>query len=150
MNVKHAETPLLRKPDLGIICAWQSTFCEMMKLGLVVGGGALLPFRRARADDDPHSPPVQPFHQDLPIPPDHEPVSKFSVGAPQPTCTVEVPGLVYDPDPVVDADLYSHAGLVTFGNESTGRWSALPGTMRADQITKAILRRTRPIAQKRP
>ena len=57
---------------------------------------------------------------------------------------------VYDPDPVVDADLYSHAGLVTFGNEPTGRWSALPGTMRADQITKAILRRTRPIAQKRP
>ena len=41
-------------------------------------------------------------------------------------------------------------GLVTFGNESTGRWSALPGTMRADQITKAMLRRTRPIAQSRP
>ena len=78
----NAETPLLRKPDLGIICAWQSTFCEMMKLGLVVGGGALLPFRRARADDDPQSPPVQPFQQDLPRPPDHEPVSKFSVGAP--------------------------------------------------------------------
>ncbi len=52
---------------------------------------------------------------------------------------------VYDPDPVVDADLDSHAGLVTFGNESTGRWSALPGTMRADQITRTMLRRTRPI-----
>ena len=45
----------------------------MMKLGLVAGGGALLPFRRARAGDDPQSPPVQPFQQDLTLPPDHEP-----------------------------------------------------------------------------
>ncbi len=51
---------------------------------------------------------------------------------------------VYDPDPVVDADLYSHAGLVTYGNESTGRWSALPGLMKSEQIVEAMLRTTRP------
>ena len=55
---------------------------------------------------------------------------------------------VYDPDPVVDADLYSHAGLVTFGNESTGRWSALPGTMDAQEIVRTMLRRTRPVRKR--
>ena len=50
---------------------------------------------------------------------------------------------IYDPDPIVDADLYSHAGLVTFGNESTGRWAALPGTMNPQQIVDAMLRITR-------
>ena len=50
---------------------------------------------------------------------------------------------VYDPDPVVDADLYSHAGLVTFGNERTGRWAALPGLIKSQQIVDAMLRITR-------
>jgi len=50
---------------------------------------------------------------------------------------------VYDPDPVVDADLYSHAGLVTFGNERTGRWAALPSLMKPKQIVDAMLRITR-------
>ncbi len=50
---------------------------------------------------------------------------------------------VYDPDPVVDADLYSHAGLVTFGNDTTGRWSALPGLLPPEQIVRAMLRATR-------
>ena len=44
---------------------------------------------------------------------------------------------------IVDADLYSHAGLVTFGNESTGRWAALPGTMKPQQVVDAMLRITR-------
>ncbi len=51
---------------------------------------------------------------------------------------------VYDPDPVVDADIYSHAGLLTFGNESTGRWAALPGLLKPKDIVEAVLRITRP------
>ncbi len=50
---------------------------------------------------------------------------------------------VYDPDPVIDADLYSHAGLLTFGNERTGRWAALPSLMPPKQIVDAMLRITR-------
>ncbi len=33
---------------------------------------------------------------------------------------------VYDPDPIVDADKTQHAGIVTFGNDRTDRWAALP------------------------
>ena len=50
---------------------------------------------------------------------------------------------VCDPDPVIDADLYSHAGLVTFGNERTGRWAALPSLMKPKRIVDAMLRITR-------
>ncbi len=50
---------------------------------------------------------------------------------------------IFDPDPVVDADLYSHAGLVTFGNETTGRWSALPGLLPPEQLLSALNRTTR-------
>jgi protein SCO1/2 len=55
-------------------------------------------------------------------------------------------GLV-DPDPVVDADITQHAGVVVFGDEATGRWSALPGTMPPEEIVRTLLRRTRPLAQ---
>ncbi len=50
---------------------------------------------------------------------------------------------IYNPDPVIDADLYSHAGLVTFGNERTARWAALPGTMDAEQLVRTMNRITR-------
>lgn len=50
---------------------------------------------------------------------------------------------VYDPDPVIDADLYSHAGLLTFGNERMGRWAALPSLMPPKQIVDTMLRITR-------
>jgi hypothetical protein len=43
----------------------------------------------------------------------------------------------------VDADLYSHAGLVSFGNDRTGRWRSLPGTMPAGEIVRTMLRITR-------
>lgn len=100
-------------------------------MGLVARGAALVPFGRARADDGGRSsPPVEPFQAELPMPAVHQSVSQFSVGPAQPQCTF-------------DADLYSHAGLLTFGNESTGRWSALPGTMDAREITRTIPRRTR-------
>ena len=51
---------------------------------------------------------------------------------------------IYDPDPIIDADKEQHAGLVTFGNERTGRWAALPALMSPKQIVKAVLRITDP------
>ncbi|MFQ5989646.1 MAG: SCO family protein [Candidatus Methylomirabilales bacterium] len=51
---------------------------------------------------------------------------------------------IYDPDPIVDADKTQHAGLVTFGNERTWRWAALPALMKAEQIVETVLRITDP------
>ena len=50
---------------------------------------------------------------------------------------------VFDPDPILDADKANHAGLLTFGNERTGRWAALPALMDVDEIVDAVLRITR-------
>ncbi len=49
---------------------------------------------------------------------------------------------VYDPDPIIDADKTQHAGLVTFGNDRTNRWAALPALMSAREMTEAILQIT--------
>ena len=46
----------------------------------------------------------------------------------------------YDLDPVIDADKTQHSGLLTFGNDRTDRWSALPALMDSGQIVEAILR----------
>lgn len=50
---------------------------------------------------------------------------------------------VYDLDPVVDADKTSHSGLVTFGNDRTSRWAALPSLMDSKGLVRTILRITR-------
>ncbi len=50
---------------------------------------------------------------------------------------------VFDPDPILDADKANHAGLLTFGNERTGRWAALPALLDTDEIVRAVLRITR-------
>jgi protein SCO1/2 len=50
---------------------------------------------------------------------------------------------VYDLDPVIDADLTQHAGILTFGNDDVDRWTALPGEMRARDIAHAVLFTTR-------
>jgi cytochrome oxidase Cu insertion factor (SCO1/SenC/PrrC family) len=47
---------------------------------------------------------------------------------------------VFDPDPAVDSDRSQHAATLTFGNESRGRWSALPSGMRVDQIVSTMCR----------
>ncbi len=82
---------------------------ELLMLGLVASGGMLLPVRHLRAggddnsddnsDDDggSQSPPVEPFQRDLPIPQVLDPVSRFSVGPPEPTCSLEVPGFTLPP-----------------------------------------------------
>jgi protein SCO1/2 len=49
---------------------------------------------------------------------------------------------VYDLDPVIDADKTSHSGIVTFGNDRTNRWSALPVMTKAQQVAETILRIT--------
>jgi protein SCO1/2 len=50
---------------------------------------------------------------------------------------------VYDPDPVIDADKTQHTGLITFGNDRTGRWAALPALMPSEELARTILRITR-------
>jgi len=50
---------------------------------------------------------------------------------------------VYDLDPVVDADKTQHAGIITFGNDRTNRWAALPAMMDSKELARTILRITR-------
>jgi len=47
---------------------------------------------------------------------------------------------IYDPDPVIDADKTQHGGLVIYGNEATGQWSAIPGMLQPAEIARAVLR----------
>jgi protein SCO1/2 len=45
---------------------------------------------------------------------------------------------LYDPDPAVDADMSQHGGLIVYGNEATGRWSAIPGLLQPASIVRAV------------
>ena len=47
---------------------------------------------------------------------------------------------VYDLDPVIDADLTQHAGILSFGNDRTNRWAAVPSTLKPADIVEAIRR----------
>jgi len=49
---------------------------------------------------------------------------------------------VYDLDPIIDADKTQHSGIVTFGNDRTNRWAALPALMHAEQMAATIARIT--------
>ncbi len=49
---------------------------------------------------------------------------------------------VYDLDPVIDADKTQHGGIVTFGNDRTNRWAALPALMHRKLLAKTILQIT--------
>ena len=50
---------------------------------------------------------------------------------------------VYDLDPIVDADKTQHSGIITFGNDRTNQWAALPALMDSKGLAKTILRITR-------
>ena len=50
---------------------------------------------------------------------------------------------VYDLDPIVDADKTQHSGIVTFGNDRTNQWAALPALMDSNGLARTILRITR-------
>ena len=52
---------------------------------------------------------------------------------------------VYDLDPVIDADKSEHSGLITFGNDRTDRWAALPALMNSHEIVETVLRITRDV-----
>ena len=45
---------------------------------------------------------------------------------------------VYDLDPEIDADKTEHASLLTFGNDRTDRWAALPADMDFQQLLSAM------------
>jgi protein SCO1/2 len=47
---------------------------------------------------------------------------------------------VYDLDPEVDADVTQHAGVVTFGNDRTNWWAAVPALLDPHEVTDAIVR----------
>lgn len=57
---------------------------------------------------------------------------------------------VYDLDPVIDADKTEHSGLITFGNDRTDQWAALPALMNSDEIVETVLRITRDAPARRP
>jgi hypothetical protein len=38
----------------------------------------------------------------------------------------------------VDADMSQHGGLIVYGNEATGRWSAIPGLLQPASIVRAV------------
>jgi len=47
---------------------------------------------------------------------------------------------LYDPDPVVDADITQHAGTLTVGNDRADTWRAFPVLMDAKQLALGVLR----------
>ncbi len=51
---------------------------------------------------------------------------------------------VYDPDPVVDADITQHGALLTFGNEKTGVWNAIASLSKPELIHESFERITDP------
>lgn len=51
---------------------------------------------------------------------------------------------LYDLDPSVDADRTRHSGLIVYGNEATGAWSAIAGLAPPPRIVDSLLRVMRP------
>ncbi len=49
---------------------------------------------------------------------------------------------VYDIDPVIDADLTEHSGVITYGNDRTDWWSAMPAEAEVGDIVETICRFT--------
>ncbi len=47
---------------------------------------------------------------------------------------------VYDLDPVIDSDRSQHAGIMTFGNDRTDRWSAIASLLPASAIQSSVLK----------
>ena len=43
-------------------------------------------------------------------------------------------------DPEIDADKTEHAGIVTFGNDMTNWWAAVPALMEANLVADAMIR----------
>jgi protein SCO1/2 len=56
---------------------------------------------------------------------------------------------VYDLNPLIDARKESHAGILTFGNDRTDRWAALPAMMDVDGMARTIRWITRDAATRK-
>lgn len=46
----------------------------------------------------------------------------------------------YDLDPELDRDKTEHAGIVTFGNDNTNWWAAVPALIAPEEVADAIVR----------
>lgn len=53
----------------------------------------------------------------------------------------------YEPDPVLDADITQHSGIVILGNEPKGRWKAISSLSNPVRIRQAIERTVLPPSQ---
>src|SRR3989441_6032851 len=51
---------------------------------------------------------------------------------------------VYDRDPVIDADITQHGGLVVYGNDAIGRWASISGLNKPEVIVRAVSRVVEP------
>lgn len=47
---------------------------------------------------------------------------------------------VYDLDPVIDSDRSQHAGIMTFGNDRTDRWSAIASLLPPETIQTSVMK----------
>jgi protein SCO1/2 len=47
---------------------------------------------------------------------------------------------VYDRNPVIDADITQHGGLVVYGNDAIGTWASISGLNKPEVIVRAVLR----------
>jgi len=64
----------------------------------------------------------------------------FACGDEQEVNTLRKQVGVYDLDPVIDSDLTQHAGILSFGNDRTNRWAAVPSTLKPADIVEVIER----------
>jgi hypothetical protein len=64
----------------------------------------------------------------------------FACGDEQEVNTLRKEVGVYDLDPVIDSDLTQHAGILSFGNDRTNRWAAVPSTLKPSDIVEVVER----------
>jgi protein SCO1/2 len=62
----------------------------------------------------------------------------FLTGAPEDIEQIRRKLGFVDPDPVVDADVAQHTGVIRFGSEPLQRWSMAPGTGNPEFVTGLI------------
>ncbi|MFM7057918.1 MAG: SCO family protein [Planctomycetota bacterium] len=64
----------------------------------------------------------------------------FCTGRPENVETVRRALGMYDPDPVVDADISQHAAKIVFGNDLLNRWSGMPAGLPIEDLHETALR----------
>jgi protein SCO1/2 len=64
----------------------------------------------------------------------------FCTGPPENVDAVRRALGMYDPDPVVDADISQHAAKIVFGNDLLNRWSGMPAGLPVEDLHETALR----------